>query len=252
VSPYITLPLAGTVEIAVVRGGATTCASPLLVARVTLDAGKRSTLVVETAAALPQATGHDGGGARDATSAVDATRDAGVDAAAVPALTIVALTDESTSVAGLARARFFNGSTSVDGAMGAHLRVAAVAQTATGALDVPLALDVPPRAVSVENPANPAVDPLGYWSGELPSSTTPVELRVGGTTDAGVDARTDGSGGPAWTFSSLDSLSLVPATTHTGFIVGGGAAATLVWCEDGVLVDGGAVVLPSCEQLRAQ
>lgn len=267
VSSYLTVAGAGTFDVAIVLGGSPSCLThqPLLVQRLTLDAGKLSTLVVRSAPVAPivDAGPTDATVPRDAARAdatkPDATPDATVDArppvdasrdgangdasdldASAPSLSILVLTDEPAVSTALSRARFFNAttasSTSGDGGIIGALRVSAVENLAT----VPLASDVPVNQVSLANPSDPSVDTLGYWQGAPLVSSTPINLRVSQATgatsasDAGTDADGGGTGPPSWTFGSTTSFDLTQArSNHTGFFVGNpGPSLNLIWCDD--------------------
>jgi len=283
VSTYLSVQGAGTFDVAVVLGGSSSCASPLLVTRVTLDAGKFTTLVVrgsttpvslDAASADAQAT--DASKLADAShadatmhadGAADGARDGAHDASLVDAttpapaplvvLTVVALTDEPALSSTFARARFFNATTAStsgedDGGATSALRVAAVEQAAT----VPLAVDVPVNRVTLANPASPAVDSLGYWQGAPLVSTVPISLRASAgplMADASLDAKPGAKDGGAtsltWTFGST-SFDLVAETNHTGFFVGNGDALELLWCDDST--SSGPSALTSCASIAAE
>ena len=247
VSHYLRVANAGTVNVAIVRGGSATCNSPLVVQRVTLNAGEFSTIVLESPLALAEADAGasvdadraDAAGARDATSGTDAhvadvhadgprPRDGAGDVvfspdASIP-LSLVVLTDEPVVSTTLARARFFNGSTALG-----PVSVAALEQGTT----IPLAATVPVDHQSVQNPASPAVDSLGYWQGAPLVSTSPISLLV---TSKGVvvDAGDDASAPATWGFGSTTSFDLTQGqSNHSGFLVGTGTAdIQLVWCDD--------------------
>ena len=179
----------------------------------------------------------------DAARLPDASREASVadgsprEAARPPPLSlplgIVVLTDEPVVSKSMARARFFNGTrASGDAGLARPVQVSAVDQMVT----TPLAADVPPGHVSLASPANPAVDSLGYWEGAPPATLTPINLVVSpaGAVDAGADS---GVVIPSWTLaltssSAIDSFDLIMSSNHTGFLLGGGAGLTLLWCDD--------------------
>jgi len=241
-STYVTIAGAGTFDVAIVLGGSTSCNSPLAIQRVTLDAGKLSTLVVlSTTAPDPLDGGADAARSLDAgkdAATNGVTGEAGAPDASGPALSIVVLTDEPALSATAARARFFNatsaGATSQLGA----LEVAALEPSATGPTTVPLAREVLFHRASSPNPAAPAVDSLGYWSGPPLVSTAPTTLVIGPaarlTEDGGVDGGTDGGRSRAsWTFASPTTFDLFASSNHTGFILGGAATPiSLLWCDD--------------------
>ena len=111
-SGYLSVPLAGTMDVAIVRGGSTTCDRSLTPPRrVTLDAGKLYTLAVIHAPGLAADAGPTDGG-----SLGDAVSDAHAEAAAPElALSVIVLTDEPEVSPSFARARFFNGLEASDG-----------------------------------------------------------------------------------------------------------------------------------------
>jgi hypothetical protein len=244
VSQYKTVALAGTVEVTLVRGGSTVCSATgeagaalvLGTQRITLEPGRLSTLVVRNVPALV-----DGGGS--------------FDAAVVP-LGIVVLTDEPAAVPSSARARFFNATTASDGGEARPLRISAIGSTSTGPLNVPLAREVPVDQASLENPADPPVDSLGYWAAPAPASLTPIELMVTAEGDAGSRGHRHGAASAVFgaAGSSLDSLELTNGTNHTGFVLGPVGSETLVWCEDSIASEAGVVVFPSspCTTLMPQ
>jgi hypothetical protein len=255
VSSYLTVAGAGTFDVAIVVGGASSCTTPapLAVQRITLDAGKLSTLIVLGPGASSRldagpVEGKDGGLVADA----DASRQEAATDAAAPSLSIIVLTDEPAVSTTTTRARFFNATSSSDAAPG-PLSVAAVEQ----AMVIPLTNEVLVDAVGSQHHANPAVDSLGYWSGAPLVSATPIGLRVTTGTDAGsnpVDAG-DASSAPrtSWTFASNSSFDLVaPSTNHTGFIVGDpgdpDVGLSLLWCDD---TSSASVLNESCTRVLA-
>jgi hypothetical protein len=240
VSSYLSVPLAGTMYVSIVRGGSTTCGESLTpVRRVTLDAGKLYTL------AVLRAPGPDrDAGLRDGGPAADAMVDAHIEAAAGElALSVVVLTDEPQVSAGFARARFFNGILSPDGGAAPPVSVSAV----EGASSVALALDVPSLEVAEESPKAPAVDSLGYWQGAPLVSTTPISLRVAPLTTP----QTGDGGSFGWVFTSTSSFDLQhAASNHSGFLVGNpGPQVALMWCDDGASIADAGRTLTSCSLL---
>jgi hypothetical protein len=265
VSSYLTVSGAGTFDVVIVPGGSPSCNVHLASQRVTLDAGKFTTLVV---VGSPPPTSADGGS--DASRPVDASgdgarspvrqdasrRDGSQPDASAEYLSIVALTDEPALSASLARARFFNATTPGDAGPVGPLRVAAAE---LGAI-VPLANAVAEGCVSSPNPGNPAVDTLGYWEGAPFASTISLRIMAGtgawtdGGAEGGVDGGADGVDGgavaPSWTIASTaNPFDLIANTNHTGFIVGPTTKAiALVWCNDTATPS----VLTSCTKLGAQ
>jgi hypothetical protein len=239
VSSYLSVALAGTMYVSIVRGGSTTCGESLTpMRRVTLDPGKLYTLAVLRTGGLDGDAGlTDGGNVRD--GAVDAHIEA---AAAELALSVVVLTDEPEVSASFARARFFNGLLSSDGSAAPPVSVSAV----EGASSVALALDVPSLAVAAESPSAPAVDSLGYWQGSPLVSTTPIGLRV-----APIAVLHGDSGSFGWVFASTSSFDLQhAASNHSGFLVGNpGPQVALVWCDDGASIADAGRTLTSCSLL---
>ncbi len=251
VSLYRTVKLAGTLELTIVKGGSTDCTSAVLaVQRVTLEAGKFATLVV-TAGSL---AAMDAGRRDDAASRTDASFDAGPPLS----LAVAVLTDEPAVSSTELRARFFNATAAGDAGRPVPLGVAAIGTAlAGGTLSVPLAVEVPVDQVSVQNPRNPSVDTLGYFSGPALVSATPIELVMTSAEDAGARPHKDGGPvGPTSTFSPAGSSSLTLdldlGTNHTGFLVGPIGAATLVWCEDSVVNEGGVTVVNNCAVIPQQ
>jgi len=145
-SGYLTVPGAGTFDIAIVKGGTGSCTQPIAVHAATLGPGKFATLMVVS---LPSAD------------------------AAASGPSLVVLTDEPAELPAMARARFVNVTTPVGDAGALPLSVVALSQ----GQPTPLALDVAPDHEATTNPAAPAVDTLGYWAGS--ALQNPVELRIG-------------------------------------------------------------------------
>lgn len=140
-SPDVPLPTAGTFDIAIVPAGQTSCATRRLAGTVTLDAGKRATVVLMGVAA----------------------EDSGPDA-----LSVVAFTDEPIDPQS-ARIRMI------------HAALGASSEPPTGPLSVRagftvIAAEVDPRMTSAPSTA-PAVDTLGYAT--LPPLQPPTPLDIG-------------------------------------------------------------------------
>jgi hypothetical protein len=145
-SPDVLLPSAGTFDIAVVAAGQTSCAARRLAGTVTLDAGKRATVVLMGLAAL----------------------DSGPDA-----LTIVAFTDAPLDPQ-TARVRMI------------HAALGTASEPATGPLsvkagDTAIAAEVDPMMTSTPS-TTPAVDALGYST--LSAFVPPTVLQLGTVGDA--------------------------------------------------------------------
>jgi hypothetical protein len=141
VSPDILLPSAGTFDIALVAAGQTSCATRRLAGTVTLDAGKRATVVLMGVAA----------------------QDGGPDA-----LGVVAFTDSPIDPQ-TARVRMI------------HAALGAAGQPPTGPLSVKaglavIAAEVDPRMTSAPS-TTPAIDTLGYAT--LPPFQPPTPLEIG-------------------------------------------------------------------------
>jgi hypothetical protein len=155
-TPDVLLPAAGTFDIAIVAAGQTSCATRRLAGTVTLDAGKRATVVLMGLAAL----------------------DSGADA-----LSIVAFTDAPLDPQ-TARVRMI------------HAALGATGEAATGPLSVragntPVATEVDPTMASAPSTA-PAVDALGYTT--LPPLMAPTTLQLATVGDvAGAQWTTAGS-----------------------------------------------------------
>lgn len=195
VSKYLQIDASGPLTIALVAPGATSCATPLFTADVTLDPGKLSTVVIV--------------GRQES------------DASATQ-LALVAFTDDRMKTPEKARVRM------IHAASGKGLREAsdALAVRAAGAQIVTVAERVEPKKAASPSAAVP-VDSLGYATiAPLPS---PAELAVGaaaGTMPSG-DASAD-----SW-LSAPAELGLFGGSLHTGFILTGESDAfEVLWCTD--------------------
>jgi Domain of unknown function (DUF4397) len=152
VSRYLTLDVAGPLTLALVEPGATSCASPLLVANVTLDPGKLATV------AIVGTDAPDGG---------------------PPERTLVAFVDDRSTIADQARVRLIN---AAFGTPPVPLAVRAV-----GAQTIALADRLEPKKASAPSTTVP-VDALGYATvSPLPSpAQLAISAAAGTSADAGV------------------------------------------------------------------
>ena len=201
VSRYLTLGASGPLTIALVAPGATSCATPLLSADVTLDPGKLSTVAI---------VGHPGDDAGDAQVAM------------------VAFIDDRTTVPDQARVRM------VHAALGTPSGRAAsslLAVRASGATTLTLAELIEPKKAAAPSATVP-VDSLGYAT--IPPLPAPAQLVVGaaagGTPPAG-DAAVD-----SWV-SSAGELDLRGGSLHTGFVLSSDEQHPyeVLWCTDTAL-----------------
>ncbi|MDB4943986.1 MAG: hypothetical protein JWP97_3520 [Labilithrix sp.] len=217
VSRYLTLGASGPLTFALVTRGATSCASPILVADVTLDVGKLATVALLGLGPAPSADAGDG-----------AAGDAGTRA-------LVAFVDDKQTEPRKARVRIINAAfgTTAAPTEGTPLAVRAVG---TGTLTV--AERVLPRHAGEPSSAIP-VDALGYATLDvLPSPAGLAASSAAGTTpDASVDS---------WV-SAFGELHLEGASLHTGFVLtGDGAPLEIVWCSDPSTTGD----LTTCERVR--
>jgi hypothetical protein len=198
VSKYLTLDAAGPLEIELVAPGATSCATPLFVADVTLDPGKLSTVAIV--------------GRHDATDAGAST------------LALVAFTDDRTTIPSKARVRMIHAAL---GKVGGREASGPLAVRAQAAQTVTIAERVEPKKAASPSAAVP-VDALGYATIlPLPS---PTHLAVGAAanTTPGVDA----SSVDSWV-SNAAELGMSGSSLHTGFIVtGDNKPFQVLWCTD--------------------
>ncbi|HEY8040013.1 MAG TPA: hypothetical protein VIF15_09480 [Polyangiaceae bacterium] len=143
----VALTTSGTFDIALVAAGGTTCNGKLLVGQVTLDVGKRSTVVVMGLA--------------------------GADAGAEAALSLVGFTDEPVDPQ-MARVRFIHAALGWPGGRAAPpLGVRAGSQV--------LVVEVDPKHASAQS-MTPTIDALGYTT--LTGLTAPAPLRLDALGDA--------------------------------------------------------------------
>lgn len=194
VSRYLTLGATGPLTIALVAPGSTSCASPLLIADVTLDPGKLATVAI-----------------------------VGLDAAdgGVAGRALVAFVDDRSTVAGKARVRMINAAFGTAAAPTA----ATLAVRAAAGQTITLAPRVEPRKAGAATETVP-IDQLGYATVDaLPS---PAQLAVGGAADTDQDASVD-----AWV-SAAGELNLQGGSLHTGFVLTGedGKPFEVLWCTD--------------------
>ena len=197
VSRYLTLDVSGPLTIALVAPGATSCATPLFTADVTLDPGKLSTVAI-----IGRQSDGDAGGTQ---------------------LSLVAFTDDRSTKPDHARVRMIH---AAFGLAGGRAASGALAVRASAALTVTLADRVEPKKMASPSATVP-VDTLGYATIDpLPS---PAQLAVGAaaSTGTGTDASVD-----SWA-STAGELGLAGASLHTGFILTGeNQPFEVLWCTD--------------------
>lgn len=190
---YLTLPASGALKIALVQQGATSCASPLATADVTLDPGKLNTVAIV-------------GRYRS-----DASADG---------LGLVSFIDDGATLPAQARIRM------VHAALGNDQRSAspALAARAVGSKVVTIASRIEPRKVGSPSTTIP-VDSLGYAA--IAPVPAPAQLAVGGADALGMDAAVEG-----WVGEAGD-LGLTGASIHTGFVLTGTTTPfEVLWCTD--------------------
>jgi hypothetical protein len=195
ITPDETLPGGGTFDLALVAAGASTCAQPLVVQAVTLDAGKRATVVAMGLAA----------------------RDAGSSAA----LSLAAFTDDVAIDPAHARVRMIHAALGApDGSAGAPpLEVSLVA----GSAAIPVAAELDPRRATTPSAQDPSVDALGYAA--LDPIASPAAIRLTAVGDAGA--------GATWTTALVGDLDTGAGTVHSAFVVSRPAGALgVVWCGE--------------------
>lgn len=196
VSRYLTLGASGPLTIALVAPGATSCATQLFVADVTLDPGKLSTV------AILGRPDHDGGDAR---------------------LALVAFIDDRMTVPEKARVRMIHAAL---GNGAGRSPAGALAVRASGAQTIPLADRVEPKHAASPSASVP-VDSLGYATiAPLPS---PAQLAVGA---ADGTAPPDDASVDSWV-SEAGDLDLRGGSLHTGFVLSGEQEPyEVLWCTD--------------------
>ena len=198
VSRYLTLEASGPLTIALIAPGATSCASPLFTADVTLDPGKLSTVAI-----------------------VGILR---ADAGDAP-LALVAFTDDRATTAAVARVRMIHGALGIPGGRQA---AGALAVRASSAQTVTIADQLEPRKAGAPSAAVP-VDSLGYAT--IAPVPSPAQLAVGAAAMKG-PATTDAAS-DSWV-SQPGALDLRGGSLHTGFVLTGDAQRPfeVLWCTD--------------------
>ncbi|MEA2750804.1 MAG: hypothetical protein QOI41_4947 [Myxococcales bacterium] len=198
VSRYLTLGASGPLTIALIAPGATSCATPLFTADVTLDPGKLSTVAIV--------------GLR------------GADAGEAP-LGLVAFTDDRTTTPAMARVRMIHAALGIEGGRAAS---AALAVRAAAAQTITIADHVDPKKAGAPSAAVP-VDSLGYAT--IAPVPSPAQLAVGAAAMAG-PATTDASS-DSWV-SQAGALDLRGGSLHTGFVLTGQEQEPfeVLWCTD--------------------
>ena len=198
VSRYLTLDASGPLTIALIAPGATSCATPLFTADVTLDPGKLSTVAVV------------------GLSDTDASGSA---------LSLVAFTDDRETVPAMTRVRMIHAAL---GGPGGRAASGALSVRAASSQTVTVADHVDPRKAGAPSAVVP-VDSLGYAT--LAPVPSPAELAVGAADMTGpptTDASSD-----SWV-SQASELDLNGSTLHTGFVLTGGDQQPyeVLWCTD--------------------
>lgn len=199
VSRYLNLTAAGPLTIALVAPGATSCATPVFTADVTLDPGKLSTV------AIVGRVGSDGG---------------------ADALALAAFIDDRATAPSKARVRIIH----------AALGVTATARTASGPLSarvtssqtLSVAERIEPKKAGSPSAAIP-IDSLGYATiAALPS---PAQLAVGAA--PGTATTPDAEVIDSWV-SKATELDLRGGSLHTGFVLSGDDQQPfeVLWCID--------------------
>ncbi|MBX3186297.1 MAG: DUF4397 domain-containing protein [Labilithrix sp.] len=193
VSRYLTLAAAGPLTIALVPAGASSCASLIFSADVTLDPGKLATVAIM--------------GSRDADGGESA-------------LGLAGFVDDRATEPDKSRVRI------VHAATGTASRAAspAIAVRAVGAKVVPVAERVEPRKASSASSTVP-VDSLGYAT--ITPVPSPAQLAVGPAPDTSADGAAD-----SW-MSLPGELGLRGAALHTGFVLtADDQSFEILWCTD--------------------
>lgn len=194
VSTWVPLSVTGTLDLALVPAGDTNCSAPRLLGQVTLDAGKRVTLV-----AMGTAMGADAGS---------------------HALAIESFVDDTVVHAETARVRVVHGALGGANTSGWGTLSMSVA---FGAQVERVAAAVAPRHASSPSNVPPVVDALGY--NERAPVTLSAALRFAYAPDAG------SNGGP-WSTPPVDDLGLGPTTVVTVFLLDLGADLGALVCDD--------------------
>jgi len=198
VSRYLTLDASGPLTIALIAPGATSCATPLFTADVTLDPGKLSTVAIL--------------GLND----TDASESA---------LSLVAFTDDRETKPAMTRVRMIHAALGGPGGRGAS---GALSVRASSSQTVTVADHVDPKKAGASSAVVP-VDSLGYAT--LAPVPSPAQLAVGAADMIG-PATTDASS-DSWV-SQPSELDLNGSTLHTGFVLTGGDQQPfeVLWCTD--------------------
>jgi hypothetical protein len=198
VSRYLTLDASGPLTIALIAPGATSCATPLFTADVTLDPGKLSTVAIV--------------GLTD-TDAGDA------------ALALVAFTDDRATTPAMARVRMIHAALGMPGGRAA---AGALSVRASSSQTVTIADHVEPKKAGAPSATVP-VDSLGYAT--LAPVPSPAQLAVGAAAMAG-PATTDAAS-DSWV-SQPSELDLNGSSLHTGFVLTGQEQQPfeVLWCTD--------------------
>jgi hypothetical protein len=193
-SPYLTLPSAGTFDMALVAAGDQSCVHPLAIGHVTLDAGKRTTLAVM---GLDHADG------------------------AASALTLTAFLDDPAPAPSSARVRFVNAALGDSKSPGAGALTVSIAAPPVAAV---LAGEVAPGAAARASSRPPFVDSLGYARPPPITGLASLSLAPFPLPEAGAPA-------PPAT-PSVD-LGLSIGSVHTAFILSDGLGGlAILWCDD--------------------
>ena len=197
VSKYLQLDASGPLQIALVAPGATSCATPLFIADVTLDPGKLSTVAI---------VGRQDGDAGNTQ------------------LALVAFTDDRMTTPEKARVRMIHAASGKSA--GREASGALAARAAAGAQTVTIAERVEPKKAASPSAMAP-VDTLGYAT--VVPIPSPAQLAVGpaATPAPGGDASAD-----SWV-SAAGVLGLTGGSLHTGFILtGDNDPFEVLWCTD--------------------
>ena len=192
VTRYVTALASGTFDLALVAAGDASCARPLALGHVTLDAGKLATVVVM-------------GLAR-------------VDAGSPSALAIVAFTDDATVSAEAARARFIHAAPGAAGGAAATLSISAM----SGGNVITLAARIEPGHAATPSEAPPRIDALGY--GSAAPLTSSGALRVASVSDGGGPTWTTSGADLRMSASSVH--------TGFVFDASGAGDLAVLWCDD--------------------
>jgi hypothetical protein len=204
---YFELKSAGTFEIAILLAGRGSCTAPYLTQKVTLDPGKKTTIVLGLSSSPANYY-------RDAqVASVDGQAPSG------SLLGLLSFIDEPSLPSTSARTRFIN--------LTAAQNPAALGEAVSvGVLDSaaklwPLALDVDPGSAASPSSDPPVVDTLGYHLG--PALHGLMSFRIAPQGDGAATS---------WTSAEAE-LDLSASSVHTGFIVNGLLKGfEMLWCDD--------------------